>query len=146
RVGGERGVAAREDETETVVLHGPRFVRKAGLVACRREHGHLAEELLSAGLAAQAVDGTIAGGGRDPATRVGWEAVACPRAQGDGERLLDCVLGEVDVAEGADQGGYRSAGLLAEDLADRGLVEPGYGVDVVQAVRPRLRVGTAGPR
>jgi hypothetical protein len=72
-------------------------------------HGHLAEEFLSASLAAQAVDGSIAGGGGDPAAWVGRQAIACPRAQGDGERLLDCVLGEVDVAEGADQGGDRSA-------------------------------------
>ena len=82
-------------------------------------------EFLSASLAAQAVDGSIAGRGRDPAARVGRQAVARPCAQGDGERLLDCVLGEVDVAEDADQGGDRSAGLLAEDPADRGLVEPG---------------------
>jgi hypothetical protein len=53
---------------------------------------------------------------------------------------LDCVLGEVDVAEGADQGGDRSAGLLAEDPADRRVVEPGDGVDVVQFLRPLRRV------
>jgi hypothetical protein len=53
---------------------------------------------------------------------------------------LDCVLGEVDVAEGADQGGDRSAGLLAEDPADRRVVEPGDGVDVVQSLRPLIRV------
>src|SRR5213075_538626 len=94
-------------------------------------HGHLAEEFLSASLAAETVDRSIAGSSRDPAARVGRQAVARPCAQGDGERLLDCVLGEVDVAEGADQGGDRSAGLLAEDPADRRFVEPGYGVDVL---------------
>src|SRR5204862_4848041 len=130
RLGGERGVAAGEDETETVVLHGSRFLGDVGGVAFRCEHGHLAEEFLSASLAAQAVDGSIASSGRDPAAWVWWQAVACPCAQGDGERLLYCLLGEVDVAEGADQGGDRSAGLLAEDPADLGLVEPGCGVDV----------------
>jgi hypothetical protein len=53
---------------------------------------------------------------------------------------LDCVLGEVDVAEGADQDGNRSAGLLAEDPAGRRFVEPGDGVDVVQSLRPPIRV------
>src|SRR5205823_5155563 len=110
------------------------------------DHGHLVEEFLSASLAAQAVDGSIAGSGCDPGAWVGRKAVACPCTQGDGKRLLHCVLGEVDVAEGADQGGDRSAGLLAEDPADRGLVEPGYGVNVVQSVSPRIRVGTGGPR
>jgi hypothetical protein len=68
-------------------------------------HGDLAEELLCPRLAAQAVDGSIAGSRRDPAAGVGRQAVACPRTQGYGERLLDCILGEVDVAERADQGG-----------------------------------------
>jgi hypothetical protein len=112
----------------------------AELVAFGCEHGHLDDEFLSASLAAEAVDRSIAGGGGDPAARVRRQAVARPCAQGDGERLLDCVLGEVDVAEGADQGGDRSAGLLAEDPANRGLVEPGCAVDVVQSVRPRIRV------
>jgi len=112
----------------------------AEVVAFGREHGHLAEEFLSASLAAEAVDGSIAGGGRDPAAWVGRQAVSFPCPHGDGECLLYCVLGEVDVAEGADQGGDRSAGLLAEDPADRRFVEPGYGVDVVQSVSPRIRV------
>jgi hypothetical protein len=112
----------------------------AWVVAFGREHGHLVDKFLSASLAAEVVDGSIAGGGRDPAARVGWQAVAGPCAQGDGERLLDCVLGEVDVAEGADQGGDRSAGLLAEDPADRRFVESGDGVDVLQSLRPRIRV------
>ena len=97
-------------------------------------------QFLSASLAAEAVDRSVAGRGRDPAARVGRQAVARPRAQGDGERLLDCVLGEVDVAEGADQGGDRSAGLLAEDPADCRFVEPGDGVDALQSLMPRIRV------
>jgi hypothetical protein len=56
--------------------------------------------------------------------------------QGDRERLLHRILGDVDVTEDADQGGHRSAGLLAEDPADLGLVEVGCGVAVGHAVRP----------
>ena len=48
-----------------------------------------------------------------------------PLAQGDGECFLHCILGDVDVAEDADQGSHRSAGLFAEDPADLGLVELG---------------------
>jgi hypothetical protein len=52
---------------------------------------------------------------------------------------LDSVLGEVDIAEGSDQGGDRSAGLLAEDPADRRFVEAGDGVDARQSLRPGIR-------
>ena len=131
-------MAASEDETEAVVLHGSCLLRLAEVVAFGREHGHLDCEFLSASLAAETVDRSMAGSGRDPAARVGRQTVARPCAQGDGERLLDRVLGEVDVAEGADQDGDRSAGLLAEDPADRRFVEPG--VDIGQSVRPRIRV------
>ena len=59
-----------------------------------------------------------------------------PLAQGDGERLLHRILGDVDVPEDADQGSDRSAGLLAEDPADLGLVDLGCGVSVALVVRP----------
>ena len=38
---------------------------------------------------------------------------------GDGERLLRGFLGEVEVAEEADQGGQDAAPFLAEDLGER---------------------------
>jgi hypothetical protein len=132
-------MAASEDEAEAVILHRSRFLGNAG-VGLWSKHGHLDDQFLSASLASEAVDRSIAGGGRDPAAGVGRQAVARPRAQRDRERLLDCVLGEVDVAEGADQSGDRSTGLLAEDPADRRVVEPGDGVDVVQSLRPLRRV------
>jgi hypothetical protein len=133
-------MAASEDETEAVVLHGSCLLRLAEVAAFGRQHSHLDDEFLSASLAAESVDRSIAGSGRDPAARVGRQAIARPGGQGDGERLLDCVLGEVDVAEGADQGGDRSAGLLAEDPADCRVVEPRYSVDVLQSLSPRIRV------
>src|SRR5688572_9201021 len=106
----------------------PTFLEDAGVVVGGRERGHLAEQFPSTRLAAQAIDGTVAGGRRDPAARVGRQAVARPLAEGDGERLLHRILGDLDVTEDADQGSHRSAGLLAEDPADLGLVEPGCGV------------------
>jgi hypothetical protein len=121
-------------------MHGSRLLRLAEVVAFGREHDHFDDEFLSASLPAEAVDRSIAGGGRDPAAWVGWQAVTRPRAKGSGERLLDCVLGEVDVSKGADQGGDRPAGLLAEDPADRRFVKSGDRLDDPQSLRPRIRV------
>jgi hypothetical protein len=139
-------VAAGEDEAKPVVLHGALLFGRAEIVVAGREHGHLAEQFPSTRLAAQAVDGGVAGGRRDPASRVGRQAVGRPLAQGDGERLLHRILGDVDVTEHTDQGGQRSTGLLAEDPADLGLVALGGDVDVGHAVRPRIPAGTDGPR
>ena len=48
-------------------------------------------------------------------------AVARPALGGDRERLLRGLLGEVEVAEEADQGSEDAAPLLAEDLLEDGL-------------------------
>ena len=96
-----------------------------GIVVGWREQRRLAEQLSPTRLAAQAVDGTVARGRRDPAAGVGWQPVGRPLAQGNGECFLHCILGDVDVAEDTDQGSHRSAGLLAEDPADLVLVELG---------------------
>src|SRR5438874_1045082 len=82
----------------------------------------------SGALAAHAIDRTVARGRRDPAARVGRQAVARPFPQSGGEGLLHRVLGDVDVAEDADQGSHRSTGLLTEDPADLVLAEPGCSV------------------
>jgi len=120
---GESRVAAGEDEAKPVVLHGSHLLGHTRVVIATREHRHLAQQFQSTRLAAQAVDGAVAGSRRDPAARVGRQADARPLAQGDGERLLHRILGEVDVTEDADQGGDGSARLLAEDPRDLGLVE-----------------------
>jgi hypothetical protein len=44
--------------------------------------------------------------------------MAGPALGGDRERLLDGLLGEVEVAEEADQAGEDTAPLVAEDLLD----------------------------
>jgi hypothetical protein len=145
RLRGQGRVAAGEDEAQPVVLHGPHLLEHAGLVVAGCEHRYLAEQLPSTRLAAQAVEGAVVGGGGDPAARVGRHAVGWPFAQGESEGLLDRILGHVEVTKGADQGGHRSAGLLAEDPADLGLVEPGWGVAVAHPVRPGIP-RTDGPR
>jgi hypothetical protein len=54
-----------------------------------------------------------------PGARVAGDAVAWPPVGGDGERLLRGFLGEVEVAEEADQAGQDAAPFLAEDLFER---------------------------
>ena len=46
--------------------------------------------------------------------------LARPARGGDGERVLRGLLGEVEVAEEADQGGEDAAPLVAEDLVEDG--------------------------
>jgi hypothetical protein len=49
---------------------------------------------------------------------VGWHPVAWPALGGDRERLLRGFLGEVEVAEEADEGSEDAAPLLAERLLE----------------------------
>jgi hypothetical protein len=111
-------VAAGEDEPEPVVGH------VVGLPGC--EEGGFAEQVPFPGPSAETIDRVVSRGGGDPAAGVGWQPAVRPPAQSDREGLLHRVLGQVDVAEGADQGGHRPAGLLAEDPADGGLVDGRY--------------------
>ena len=133
----ERRMAAREDELEPlvrdrrlvhVVLHGLRHVEQAGL---RGERA----------IAADAVDRAVARGRHQPGARVGRRAVARPALGGDRERLLGGLLGEVEVAEEADQGGEDAAPLVAE-----GLLEDRYALHRPAAPRPRRPCRAAGTR
>ena len=99
-------MTAREDQAQPVVLHrtdlGGRLVGRPRSV--RRD-----VPIMSGGLAAQSVDGPVARRGDDPRPRIGGSAGLGPLRHGDGERLLNRILGDVDVAEGADQGGDGTA-------------------------------------
>ena len=84
------------------------------------EQGGLGVPVLPGGLPAEPVDGPVAGGGDDPAGRARGQAGRRPPLHGRGERVLDGLLGDVDVAEDPDQDGDRPAVLLAEDPLDLG--------------------------
>jgi hypothetical protein len=71
-------------------------------------------------LAPEAVDCAIAGGGDEPGARALRRAVSRPALGRDRERLLSGLLGEVEVAEEADQGGEDASPLVAEDLLEDG--------------------------
>jgi hypothetical protein len=149
RVGGQRWMAAGEDQTQPVVLHGP-YLLGRGLLVAATKHRDFTEQLTASRLSAQPVDGAVAGGRGDPPARVGWQALARPPVKREGERLLDRIFGDIDVAEDADQGGHRPPGRLAEDPADLGLVHPRRGVGccvgVAHDVRPLVRPRTGAPR
>src|SRR5207244_12070825 len=105
-------MAAREDELEPLVrdrrlvhgvLHCFGYVEKAGL---RRERA----------IAANAVDRPVARRRQQPRARGGGRPVAGPALGRDRGGLLGRFLGEVEVAEEADQRRDDAAQLVAEDL------------------------------
>ena len=72
----------------------------------------------------QSIDRAVARGGRDPGPGVVGDSALRPGADRLDERLLDRVLGQIEVAEDPDQGRDRPSPLLPEepldDLARRG--------------------------
>ena len=110
-------MAAGEDQLQPLVGKG----RLLHLVLHGLGHLEQARLLGERAVAAQAVDRAVAGGDRQPGARVGRRAVARPALGRDRERLLRGLLGEVEVAEEADQGGEDAAPLVAEDLLEQRL-------------------------
>ncbi len=111
----ERRMAAGEEQLEPLVgdrrvvqgvLHGLRHVEQAGL---RRERA----------IAPDPVDRAVARGGHQPGARIGGRPLAGPALGGDRERLLGGLLGELEVAEEADQRREYARPLVAEDLLER---------------------------
>jgi hypothetical protein len=70
-------------------------------------------------VAANAVDGAVAGRRHEPCSRVRGSTFARPTLGRDRERLLGGLLGEVEVAEEADQAGENTSPFVAEDLLQR---------------------------
>jgi hypothetical protein len=110
-------MTAGEDELEALVGEG-RLVVHAVLRHERRvqEAGLRSERLI----AADAVDRAVARGGDQPARRVRGDAVARPALRRDRERLLRGLLGEIEVAEEADEGREDAAPRVAESLLEDG--------------------------
>ncbi len=138
-LGCERGVAAGEDQPQPVVLDDAG--RLVGCVVvqhqCRLVLG------VAARLAPDPVDGPVAGRRGQPAARVGRYAVDRPPLQGDQQGVGGRLLGEVDVAEAADQRGDHAAVLLAVDPLDRLLGSP---LRLLGAPLTRARPGRDAPR
>jgi hypothetical protein len=71
-----------------------------------------------AALAADPVDRAVARRGDDPRRRVGRRAIARPALEGDEERVLDGLLGAIEVAEDAREQRDRLPRLAPEQAVD----------------------------
>jgi hypothetical protein len=109
-------VAAGEDQLEPLVADR----RVVDHVLHRLGHIEQPRLLRERALAPDAIDGAIARRRRQPRGGAGRHAVARPALRRDRERLLRRFLGEVEVAEEADEGGEDAAPVLAEGLVDDG--------------------------
>jgi hypothetical protein len=109
-------MAAGEEELEPLV----RDDALVHVVVLRRL-GHVEQAGLRGerAVAADAVDRAVARRRQQPGARVGGRAVAGPALGGGREGLLGGFLGEVEVAEEADQDGEDAAPLVAEDLLEQ---------------------------
>ena len=114
-------MAAGEDEAEPLVAHGTLL---SGLVGGGEQH-RLRLPCIAARLPAQPVDGPATRGRDDPAGGAGRHTLSGPVFDRDGERVLHGILGEVDVAEGADEDRHRAPVLRPEDTGDVGTRDPG---------------------
>jgi hypothetical protein len=121
RVDRQRRVTTREDELEALV-------REAHLILTLLGHVHRLAALLlfellrlarERAIAADPVDRAVARRAQQPPARVRRRTVAWPALRRDRERLLSGLLGEVEVAEKADQRREHAWPLLAKDVFER---------------------------
>ncbi len=112
RVDGECRVTTGEDELESLV--GERRCGHDGLIRLRYlEHPRLRRQ---GAIASDAIDGSVARGRHQPGARVVGDPIAWPSGRRDRECLLRGFLGEIEVAEEADQRSQNAPPLVAEDL------------------------------
>jgi hypothetical protein len=117
RLRSKRRVAAGEDQPQPLVGNGA-VVDLVLLVGRRHQRLELAHLVLEAPCPADAIDRPVAGGGRDPGPRIAGYPPLRPDLQGGHEGVLDRLLGEVEVAEHADERRDRPSRLLAEQAVD----------------------------
>ena len=119
----ERRVAAGEDQPQPVVDDRALVVHGRLLMAGLLQPCQLGQALGAVGdgpVPAQAIDRAPPGGGGDPCPRVGRDAVAPPHGDRPLEGVLDRVLGELEVADLADERGQHHRPLVAKRARDRG--------------------------
>ena len=121
RASGDEGrVAAGEDQPQAVVGE---LLALHGLLLCLRPQPlEAGEDLglhLERALAAQPVDRAVAGDPGDPGARVVGQPVARPSFERNHEGVLNRLLGEVEVAEDADQARDRPPRLASEQAVER---------------------------
>ena len=105
RVGGERGVAAGEDQAQPIVFDAFLVGPGGGVVHRELLGGALFVELIESGAAAEAVDRLEPAGGHQPGARVCGHSFLRPLLERGAERVLQGFFGDVEVAEQADERG-----------------------------------------
>ncbi len=118
-------MAASEDQPQHVVIEH-RIV--AGFASVGRGEFDFAQQLLllaaKRDLAADAVDRLVAPDIDQPCARIGGRLPGRPVLECDRERILQGVLGEIEIADQADQRRQRATRLVAKygfDVAGRHL-------------------------
>jgi hypothetical protein len=114
RVRCERRVAAGEDEAQSLVWDHVRLLRLARRFQRREQLGLP----LEGAVAADPVDRPVARRRQQPGTGPFGSAVDRPALERDGDGVLEGVLGEVEVAEDADQAREDPPPLGAEDALE----------------------------
>src|SRR5215207_1433420 len=69
-------------------------------------------------VASDAIDRLVAADIDQPGAGIGRHAGVWPPRQRYRERILQCILGEIEIADEADQGRQRPARLVAKDFFD----------------------------
>ena len=111
-VGGERRMTAGENEFESLVWKCRRVHRVLRCLGHREQAGLGGQRAI----AADAIDRAVARRRHQPGTGVGRSSVARPALRGDRKGLLRGFLGEIEVAEEADERSEDASPLLAEGL------------------------------
>jgi hypothetical protein len=134
--------------------HQPQPVVRDGAVGLGCLHGlELREDAQRLGLrlevllAPETVDGPVLRCRRDPGARIVRDPSLRPELQRDRERLLDCLLGEVEVAEDADEARDRLPRLPPEQAVDdlvcvRAGYSSGYSITGRTSIEPYIAPGT----
>src|SRR5688572_13521869 len=119
RVGHQRGMATGEDEAELVVFDDR-------LIACIAAHCWFVEALRESAqrcveprAAAESINRLEATDRHEPRSWVGGHTLTRPSLHGRSERLVHRFLGEIEVAEEADERSENAAGVVSIDALDR---------------------------
>ena len=118
RIERERRMAAGEDQAQALVGDGRvgravvRFRARLG------DPSELAADLLEAPSAAQRIDGLVARRRDQPCTRIARRPLAGPLLERHRERVLDGLLGDVEVADQPDDDRQHAAELGAVEALD----------------------------
>ena len=133
---GETATTLRVDGGQTLVTDGPFAETKEFFGGYYLLEADNLDDALA--LAADPVDRPVARRGHQPRPRIVGGALPGPALGGGRESVLGGLLGEVEVAEEADQGRQDASPLVVEDPVDQSATSPSRG-------EPRRRRPIAPP-